>query len=263
MLSGLGERQEFDEIAVDTIAPRISAIMYFLTSSAISCLRRVLRRKEARFLSGGFGQTVRMLYVCLLAGITLGQAAPKTMTKLVVRLVQPDTPPSSFAARPKTMYRAGTRYCRIEEVPDPAHGIHGLIVVNEPNAWFINLLKNTAQLQIDPGPKFNCRLPIFGGDSSDQLMKLEFGQELAYFNEKQVAPVPGPTIYGKSTKAYEIDTGIYRLVLFTSGEPERPVAVEKEQGEKRETYLYSVYETIPFEPKLFEKPEGVTIQNAK
>lgn len=82
------------------------------------------------------------------------------MTKVVVRLESSDVPKGSFAAQPKTMYRAGTRYCRIEELPDTEHGIHGLVVINEPDAWMINLLTKTAQYEADPGPTFICRLPV-------------------------------------------------------------------------------------------------------
>src|SRR5947209_3367332 len=81
---------------------------------------------------------------------TSNQTSPRTMTKLVVRLESPDVPKTSFPALPKTMYRAGSRYCRIEELPDSEHGIHGLVVINEPDIWLANRLDKTAQHQVDP-----------------------------------------------------------------------------------------------------------------
>ncbi len=193
------------------------------------------------------------------------------MTKLVVRLQSPDVPEASFAAQPKTMYRAGTRYCRIEELPDTEHGIHGLVVINEPDTWLVNLLAKTAQHQLDPGPTFNCRLPVFvagedvksAADTRSQLMGLEFGRELAYFEEKGSTSGPGPALQGKATKAYTVGIGDSQLILFTTGTPERPVAVTKQQGSKREVYWYGTYEEVPFDPKLFAKPEGVKIEDAK
>src|SRR5260370_32539241 len=101
-------------------------------------------------------------WIYLLSAVALGQSSPpETMTKLVVRLESPDIPSTSFAAQPKTMYRAGTRYCRIEEWPDIANNIHGLIVINEPDVWLVNRLDKTARHQVDPGPTFNCPMPIF------------------------------------------------------------------------------------------------------
>jgi len=193
------------------------------------------------------------------------------MTKLVVHLQSPDVPGGSFAAQPKTMYRAGSRYCRIEEFPDTEHGIHGLAVINEPDTWLVNLITKTAQHQVDPGPTFNCRLPLFAlgediksaADTRSQVMGLEFGRELAYFEEKGATSGPGPTLQGKTTKAYTVGIGDSQLVLFTNGTPERPVAVAKQHGGKRDVYWYGTYEEVPFDAKLFAKPEGVKIEDAK
>ena len=40
------------------------------------------------------------------------------MTKMVVQLQSATVPADSFAAKPKTMFRAGTEFCRIEEESD-------------------------------------------------------------------------------------------------------------------------------------------------
>ncbi len=76
-----------------------------------------------------------LLIVCLIATFAFGQDLPKTMMKIEVRLESPDVPPDSFGAKPKVRYRAGSRYCRIEEMPDPDHGIHGTMILNEPDFW--------------------------------------------------------------------------------------------------------------------------------
>lgn len=218
----------------------------------------------------------RVILVCLASTIAFGQVAsnqtpPGTMTKLIVRLQSQDVPEASFAAQPKTMYRAGTHYCRIEELPDIEHGIHGLLVINEPDTWLVNLLTKTAQHHLDPGPTFNCRLPVFvfgediksAVDARSQLMGLEFGRELAYFDEREATSTPGPTLQGKATKAYTIEIGDSQLLLFTSGMPERPVAVARQHESKREVYWYGMYDEVPFDAKLFAKPEGVKIEDAK
>lgn len=193
------------------------------------------------------------------------------MTKVVVHLQSPDVPEGSFATQPKAIYRAGTRYCRIEEWPDTEHGIHGLVVINEPDTWLVNLMTKTAQHQVDSGPTFNCRLPIFAlgenikssADMQNPLVELEFGRELAYFEGKGAASGPGPTLEGKTTKAYKVEIADSQLLLFTSGTPEKPVAVARQHGSKRDVYWYGTYEEVPFDAKLFAKPEGVKIEDAK
>jgi hypothetical protein len=218
----------------------------------------------------------QFVFVCLVNALALGQVvsgqtSPVTMTKLVVHLQGPDVPETSFVAQPRTMYRAGIRYCRIEELPDTEHGIHGVVIINEPDTWLVNLPAKTAQHQLDPGPTFDCRLPVFvsgediksAADTRSQLMGLEFGRELAYFEEKGATSGPGPILQGKTTKAYTVEIGDSQLLLFTSGNPEKPVAVARQRGSKREVYWYGTYEEVPFDPQLFAKPEGVKIEDAK
>ena len=101
------------------------------------------------------------LLACLLTTSLFAQQTPKIMTKMVVQLQSPDVPADSFAAKPKTMIRAGTQFCRTEEEPDPEHRIHGLVIINEPDAWLVNLESKSAQHMVDPGPTFNCRMPVF------------------------------------------------------------------------------------------------------
>src|ERR1700730_9790086 len=102
--------------------------------------------------------------IALVSTGSFGQQFPETMIKLAVRLENPDIAKESFAAKPKLMYRAGNGYCRTEELPDIEHGIHGLMILNEPDAWMVNLLSKTARHFVDPGPTFHCRMPIFQGD---------------------------------------------------------------------------------------------------
>jgi hypothetical protein len=216
----------------------------------------------------------RSVFLCLLSvtglvQVNSSQSSPATMMKLVVHLQSPDVPERSFSTQPKTMYRAGTRYCRIEEQSDIEHGIHGLVVINEPDAWLVNLVTKTAQHRVDRGPTFNCRLPIFtfdlksGEELSSQLMKLEFGQELVYFRIKGTTAEEGPILQGKTTKSYTIQVDDSRLQLFTSGTPEHPIAVARQHANRRDVYWYESYEEIPFDPKLFTEPDEVKVENGK
>ncbi len=90
-----------------------------------------------------------------------GEDVPKMMTEFKVKLESTEIPKDSFSAQPKGMYRAGAGYCRSEENPDLENGIHGLLIMNEPDSWLINRLSKTARQMVDPGPTFICRMPIF------------------------------------------------------------------------------------------------------
>ncbi len=193
------------------------------------------------------------------------------MTRLVVRLQSPDAPEGSFAAKPKVMFRSGSRFCRIEEAADDEHGIHGLLIVNEPDEWLVNLLPKTARHFIDPGPTFNCRMPIFvfgediksAADLKTPLMDLEFGREIAFFVNNGATPSDGPNLQGKPTKAYTLNVADSQLFLFTNGTPERPVAIARQHGDVRQVYWYGDYTEIPFDAKIFAPPDGVKVEDVK
>ncbi|MBZ5602666.1 MAG: hypothetical protein LAO79_10205 [Acidobacteriia bacterium] len=141
----------------------------------------------------------------LICAISWGDDLPAKMTKLMVKLESQEIPRDSFAAQPKRMYRAGSRYCRTEENPDLQNGIHGLMIINEPDVWLINRLDMTAKHMVDPGPTYNCRMPMFVNaedirgpeDLKKILMQLEFGRELEFFKPRATAPVRGLCCSGR------------------------------------------------------------------
>ncbi len=204
-----------------------------------------------------------VLALLTVGGMIFAQEAPKTMTKIAVQPQGPDIPAGSFAAKPKIMYRAGNRYCRVEEEEDTENHIHGLLITNEPDAWMVNLMTKTARHVVDPGPTFNCHMPLFGDDPDREVRALEFGLEMEFFSSKGAMPREGSVLQGKQTTQYQLEIGGSKLGLFTYGSPERPLAVGRVRGEKGEIYWYSGFGEVPYDAKLFAKPEGVKIEDAK
>jgi len=211
-----------------------------------------------------------LLIVCALAGVMSAQQPPKMMTRVEVTFHSPDVPEGSFAAKPKILYRAGDRYCRIEEASDPEHNLHNLMIINEPDYWMVNLLAKTAQHGIDPGPTFNCHLPIFAygnpqslDEETKQIRQLEFGREQEFFESKGAVPEPGPVLFKHETTSYKAQVGTATLMLFVAKSPELPIAVSLKRGDKTEIFSYSQYARTAFDPKFFAKPEDVKIQDSK
>jgi hypothetical protein len=211
-----------------------------------------------------------LFYLSLLCGISAAQQPPKNMTKVEVVLQSPDAPAGSFAAKPKVFYRAGNRYCRIEEATDSEQGMHNLLIVNEPDYWTVNLVTKTGQHSVDPGPTFNCHLPVFAygtpqslDEETRQIRQLEFGQEFEFFKEKGATAEKGPVLQTKETLVYRAKVGTAALALFTYGTPERPLAVALQREGKSDLFWYSGYGQINFDSKLFAKPENVKIEESK
>ena len=187
---------------------------------------------------------------------------PGSMTKMVVRLIGPGIKPKSFAALPKTIYRAGPHYARIEDPPDARQQIHKLTIIAEPDAYSVNLIDKKGTHAIDQGNAHGLHLPVvLPFDPKHQLGKLdqlEFGEEEDFFKDSGAASEPGPTINAKPTDALrlKIPTGSALLVLRAG--THEPVFLSWQTKEGTYKYEYIEYKDQPFDQKLFTKPAGIT-----
>src|ERR1700722_6742756 len=135
-------------------------------------------------------------FVVFAAALQLG-GTPKNMTQVIVQMSGTGIADDSFAAKPKTYWRASNQYCRVDEEPDPKNRIHGRMVMSEPDVWLINLDDSTAKHFVDHGPTFNCGPPIFALDpelAKSKVGELEFGRELDFFQANGAQLVEGPKL---------------------------------------------------------------------
>jgi len=191
--------------------------------------------------------------------LCISSDAPDKMTHVIIQMSGTDIPEDSFFTKPKTFWRASDKYCRSDEEPDPKNGIHGRLVINEPDGWLINLADNTAKHMPDPGPTFNCRLPIFAFNMAmvkSKIGALEIGRELEFFHENGAAVVDGPKLSFEA-KYYRMNVEDSVLTLVERVDIHAPVMVGLIQGEKMYKVRYSLWEEIPFDPKLFVLPPGL------
>ncbi len=73
-----------------------------------------------------------------LALLLVQNQPPAFMTKMVVCLIGPGIKSGSFAALPRTMYRAGEHYARIEDPPHARQRVRKLIIIAEPDAYSVD-----------------------------------------------------------------------------------------------------------------------------
>jgi hypothetical protein len=216
-------------------------------------------------------QFCKLCVSLLVAGsflITLAQSqeAPRTMTKVTTKIVEPKPEPGSFAAQPKTMWRAGTTYARTAEAPDPQNHIHGLAIVNEPDAWMINLFDKSARHLVDPGPSFNVHLPVFETQTGikTKLAALEFGEEVEFFAKNDARQSAGQMIDGKATVRHDVTFSGGSIVLWTDAKSKKPMRISLIQGVQRQTIAYVAYEDdLAFDPTLFQCPAGISVVDSK
>lgn len=181
---------------------------------------------------------------------------------MVVRLMGPGIKPKSFSALPRTIYRAGPHYARLEDPPDARQQIQKLTIIAEPDAYSVNLIDKKGTHAIDQGNANDLHLPVvLPFDPKHQLGnldKLEFGNEEEFFKGAGATPEAGPMINAKPTDALRltIPTGSSLLVL-RSGTHE-PVFLSWQTKEGTYKYEYIEYKDMPFDGNLFKKPVGIT-----
>jgi hypothetical protein len=209
------------------------------------------------------------LHFSIIAGLLLcntafAGAAKPGVTKIVSRFISPQIPPDSFAAKPKTFYIAGDSYSRVEEEPDAANGIHGLIIISEPDSWMINLFDHTGRHIVDPGPTFIVHHNILGREAPKEFASFEFGKEITFMRTHKAASLASRVIDGSRCEGSEFKYDAYRIVLYTTSDTRVPFQLEVYKDGKLDFEVrYVSYQThLPFDASLFKPPSGITIEEA-
>lgn len=186
--------------------------------------------------------------------------APEKLVKIITTAEIPGAPRDAFARAPKTVYRQGTRYGRVEEGFNPATNLKLLIVVDEPHLWVANLAVDRGNYIHDAGPTYYFRARLFGDGAVSTVFarSLEYGCEVegmlrAGAKEKEVKD---PT-FG-AVMRLEAFSDNEKIVLLT-GRNHRPLRLELFSDNKLVYVLnYEDYQTgLAFDKKLFEKPADV------
>lgn len=203
-----------------------------------------------------------LVAICLCG--CLNAQPPATMTKIVVRLIGPGITPGSFAALPKTMYTAPPHYARIEDPPDARQGIEKLTIIAEPDAYSANMLDKKGTHAIDQGGADDLHLPIvLAFDPNHKLAKLdrlEFGNEVDFFTTAGAKKTAGPTINGKPTDAYRMESESGHATLIVKTGTQTPTRLTWQTPDGTYTYEYVSYEDVPFDAALFRRPPGVSFR---
>lgn len=174
----------------------------------------------------------------------------------------PQVKPRSFAALPKTIYRAGAHYARIEDAPDARQEVQKLTIIAEPDAYSINLIDKKGTHAIDQGGANDLHLPVVlpfdPKHTLTNLDRLEFGDELAFFEDAGAVKEAGPIINAKPTDAYLLKSAEGTAKLVIRSGTHVPVTLSWQTKDGKYTYEYITYEEVPFDAGLFVKPAGIT-----
>ncbi|MGI9086234.1 MAG: hypothetical protein ACR2HH_00600 [Chthoniobacterales bacterium] len=195
-------------------------------------------------------------------------ATEPSLTKIVVQVVTPNMAGEPIAANPKTIYRGGEKYARLEEKQDSLGGDQTLLVTSEPDSWVINLTQKTGRHIVDGGPKFTTSAPIFwssSGQPEPDFLDLQFGNELQFFSKDRALALNPQTVDGKKCKALSIKTGPHEVILYLNPKTGKPLQVGLMKfGRLASTVKYLSYETnLPFKAALFKPPADISLTKAE
>ena len=201
-------------------------------------------------------RNIAALSLVLLAGATPTVAEPpqEQMVKIVFRNVIPGVSPTSFAAKPRTLYQVGARYQRLEEPANPDTGIHALVVSKNRDTWMVNLTSKTGQHLVDNADNFDVYAPVF----DDTFKGFNFGFELKYMADSKVVPT-NVRVGDRDLRQYEHAIGRMQIRLMTTKDTEIPYAAGLfEDGRLLQMVRYLEYEAnIEPDFTLFEKPLSI------
>jgi len=232
------------------------------------------RRLKACYV-GGAKLHMKTIAVLTISGLVLATRAlasdtcsPKQMVKVVIEDQSPSLPKGDFAALPKTIYRYQSGFGRIEEANDVANNIHGLIVINEPDSWMVDLSTREGIHAVDQKEPFVVRMPVFAGYAQQssfprELLGLEFGCEAAFFDRwKSPEELLQGDAGGRMKRAFGKD-GWLAVVVY-SKKSTSPDTLFLFKGKDIVNVIhYNSYETGAPQLHLFEKPGGISFREAR
>lgn len=204
-------------------------------------------------------------FLCCASPVYAATCAPQKLIHIITVNVTPGIPAESFAAQPRSLYRIGSDKLRMEEAADPANGIHGIIVVAEPNIWMANLYDNTGKHMVDPGPTFFAEAPVLGGQGiPSKLAALQFGCEAEFIAANAPSRVRTEQVGNAHFDVYRVEDGADAVEILERQGTNTPAFTRYYRGGKIALVLrYDLYSTgLPNDPNLFVPPSGVRYAGA-
>ncbi len=179
-------------------------------------------------------------------------------------LVAFGVPPDSFAAKPKKLWRVGDSHLRLEELPNSEAKEQRLLVVAEPDIWVINRTTGLGRHEIDPGPTYRVKFPVFTADKNEDVVKLEMGSEVQFFRDHDARDAGEKTVADVACKESVIELGGHQVSLFTRVADGTPYQVTILVGEYALAVRYLRYETgLAVDKDLFTPPADIKFEEPK
>jgi hypothetical protein len=180
------------------------------------------------------------------------------------RFMHPKVKEGSFEATSRKIWRIGFRYLRLEEAPDPAKNIHGLIISNAPDTYIINKYTNSGQHIVDRAQNTDVHVSVFQiADLPKEVQELEMGHENAFFAKHNIPSTGIKIIEGVECDVHQTTIRGFQLTLYKRKDNGNPLQVGIKKGNIAYSVRYIKYElNIAPDFSLFEVPQDIKILEA-
>ncbi len=160
----------------------------------------------------------RLLLAVLFSIPAFPAVAQQKMFFAEYHVVSDKLPANSPELQHRKIWLIGTKYMRFEDVPNPKTGVHGLIIVAEPDVWFIDRKTNRGQHNTDPGPTYGVHFPMFPSETSERVRQLEFGREREFFEANGATERAKQTLDGTLCRVFTVQIDDRDLTLYVRGD---------------------------------------------
>ena len=203
-----------------------------------------------------------LLLLLLAAPHARGLCETNGMVRIIYQNATPGLPENSLETVPKTLYRLGAKFGRLEQATRIGVETHGLLITNIPDRWKIDTITETGEYSYDASGTLRFRAPVFPEHEEEPFLRaLEFGCELAFMVEHATEPPVEAEISEQPLLNYTVKNGRYRIHLAVLKETRRPIAAGLFEGDEMIHYIrYVDYRRLPFNPGLFYPPSDMKIE---
>ena len=207
---------------------------------------------------------VKILFILFFLGTSVCRALDPpepTITQIEFTFIATNLPPDSAGARPKAMYLAGNKYARIEQPADSVSDLKNLIVVNDRDIWVVDGRTKSAQHSVNRDTDSEVHNPILGPDCPTELFALEYGHELAFFEQNAARSHRSKNVDAEKCETLELNTSGYFVAMSVDMAKRKPLELKvKKDGVSLFQIRYLKYENnLPFDKRLFNPPSDVKI----
>ncbi len=179
--------------------------------------------------------------------------APGGLVKVVIQ----NTTPGAPSGAPKTLYRQGSSYGRLED-----GGAGGsVVIVNGKDTWIVDLAAKKGEHLTDPSSTPAFHAPIAPDPEDENALEgFEFGCELSFMRQRAVTP-ESVTVGGRTMRLFKWHEGRYTVQLLVLADKDVPYAASvHKDGKPFQMVRYVEYaDGQKPDPALFTPPEGFLI----